>query len=194
MGVACGDADGDQRLDLFVTNFARESNTLYHLEETGFFTDITWRAGLKIPGYSWLGFGTQFLDVDLDGDLDLVLTNGHVDDVRHLNQPYCMPPQFFLNVSHGDFSEIPADMLGGYFQEKYLGRGLVRVDWNLDGLDDFAVSHLDAPAALMTNVTPSDNDFLAVRLKGIASDSDSGTGRPKTRQTTDCRRRLPCIK
>ena len=173
MGVAAGDADGDGRVDLFVTNFERESNTLYRFEESALFTDVTRRARLNDPSVEWLGFGTQFIDADRNGDLDLVLTNGHVDDGRSLNQPYRMPPQFFVNRGHGEFDELSGDQLGNYFQGEYLGRALARLDWNRDGLEDFAISHLDAPVALLTNTTPTKNGFLSIHLRGTSGDRDA---------------------
>jgi hypothetical protein len=67
MGVACGDADGDGLLDLFVTNYYDEGSTLYRQEPGGWFVDTTRKAKLFEPSYKRLGFGTQFLDADLDG-------------------------------------------------------------------------------------------------------------------------------
>lgn len=192
MGIATGDANNDGRLDLFVTNFERESNTLYRYEGGGLFAVATREAGLKDGRTDWLGFGTQFLDADRDGDLDLVLTNGHVDDNRHLDRPYQMPPQLFSNMGNGTFTELTDAGIGRYFEERYLGRGLARVDWNRDGLDEFVVSHLDQPAALLANVTPTDNGFVAVHLRGRYVDRDAIAttvsvtidGTPQMRQLT----------
>lgn len=167
MGVAAGDADGDQRLDLYVTNFREESNTLYSQLATAQFVDQTRRAGLRDPSYEYVGFGTQFLDADLDGLLDLVLTNGHVGDMNQYGEPYAMPAQFLRNVGGGRFVELPAKTLGEFFEGKYVGRGLAKVDWNRDGLDDVVVSHLTSPAALVTNQTRSPGHYLALRLCGI---------------------------
>ncbi|HEV7223602.1 MAG TPA: ASPIC/UnbV domain-containing protein, partial [Pirellulales bacterium] len=73
----------------------------------------------------------------------------------------------------GRFAERPAEELGDYFQGKYLGRGLARLDWNRDGREDFVVSHLDRAASLVTNQTSRAGHFLAVQLRGVASSRDA---------------------
>lgn len=173
MGVAAGDANDDGLLDLFVTNFYNESNTLYRQLSAGSFVDETRAAGLRDPSFSMLGFGTQFLDGDLDGHLDLVLTNGHIDDLSSIGQPYKMPPQYFHNQGQGRYREVSAGQLGPFFEGKYLGRGLSRVDWNRDGREDFVVSHMNAPAALVTNTTETANHFLAVKVRGSQTSRDA---------------------
>lgn len=171
MGVAAGDADGDGRLDLFVTNYVDESNTLYRQVMGGLFADDSRPAGLTEPSLAMLGFGTQFLDADLDGREDLVVANGHVDDFTHKGYAYRMRPQFFRNVG-GRFVEQPAEALGPFFAGEWLGRGLARLDWNGDGKDEFAVSHLDDPSVLLTNVTAPTGASLSVRLVATRSARD----------------------
>ena len=173
MGVAAGDADGDGRLDLFVTNFADESNAFYRQGKGLVFTDAAHLAGLREPGWRMLGFGTQFLDADLDGDLDLVVANGHVDDLQRLNQPYRMRPQLFRNIGGGRFNELQSHTLGEYFERELLGRGLARGDFDRDGRDDFAVSHLQQPVALLVNRTQEAGQWLAVRLVATSTARDA---------------------
>jgi len=173
MGVAVGDANGDGKLDLFVTNYHHESNALYIQQSNGFFQDESRRAGLRDPSFAMLGFGTQFLDADLDGWEDLVVANGHVDDFTHQGIPFQMQPQLFFNAGHGRFVELPSSQLGTYFQGKWLGRGLARLDWNRDGLDDFAVSHLDRPFGLLTNQTTDSGGFLRISLRGTIGSRDA---------------------
>ncbi|HVW38273.1 MAG TPA: FG-GAP-like repeat-containing protein, partial [Pirellulales bacterium] len=173
MGVAAGDANGDGRLDLFTTNFYQESNTLYLQEPGAMFADATAGSGLLAPSLLMLGFGAQFLDGDLDGRLDLVVTNGHVEDLSDQQTPYRMRPQYFRGLGGGKFAEVPPGELGEFFQGEYLGRGLARVDWNRDGREEFVVSHLGAPAALVANTSSESGHFLAVQLRGVKSARDA---------------------
>ena len=176
MGVAIGHVNSDERLDLFVTNFANESNTLYLSQPNGIFSDATAASGLATPSFPMLGFGTAFLDADLDSRLDLVVSNGHIGDHHQFGQQYRMRPQFFANIGTGSatgFSELTASDVGSYFETELLGRGLAVLDWNRDGRPDFCVSHLDSPAALLTNETADVGHFLAIRLCGVQSCRDA---------------------
>jgi hypothetical protein len=120
-----------------------------------------------------LGFGCQFIDGDLDGAEDLILTNGHVFDMSYRGVPYAMRAQFFRNRGDGQFDELHAETAGEFFRDSRLGRGLARIDWNRDGRDDAAISHLDAPAALLTNVGPAGAQSLALHLHGVESNRDA---------------------
>lgn len=173
MGVAAGDADGDGLLDLFVTNFYRESNTLYRQQQGDLFLDMTHHSNLREPSVLKLGFGTQFMDINVDGLPDLVLTNGHVVDRLHKGEEYHMSPQCFLNQGEGRFSEVFPSEDTDYFAGKYLGRGLAKLDWNRDGLEDFAVSHLDSPASLVTNEWLGVNHHILITLTGVLSSRDA---------------------
>lgn len=173
MGIAADDVDGDGLADLFVTNFYHESNTLYSQATQGMFLDATRAFRLRDPSFAMLGFGTQFIDGELDGWSDLVLANGHIDDLTALGEPYRMRPQYFRNIGGHQFTELPASQVGPFFSGQYLGRGLARIDWNLDGLDDFAVSEIGAPAALLTNTTVEHGHFLTIRLLGTESSRDA---------------------
>ncbi len=192
MGVAADDADGDGLIDLFVTNFYNEYNVLYRQLPGGVFSDVSSEARLKEPSLVKLGFGTQFLDGDLDGWPDLVVANGHVDDFRSHGIPFRMQAQYFANLGAGRFAELPSEQLGNYFQQEFLGRGLARLDWNRDGREDFVVSNLDSPVSLVTNQTAETGHFLALQLRGVESNRDAigavvrinAGGQTRTKQLT----------
>ena len=173
MGVACGDVNGDGRLDIYATNFYMESNTLFVQQPDGSFQDETLERGLYDSTLPLLGFGTQFIDADLDGDLDLVTTNGDVGRFPNPHRPYRMRPCVHENRGQGHFVELDSDQLGDFFRGKYLGRGLAKLDWNRDGRPDVVVSHLDAPVALLTNVSQQKNHFLSIRLVGVTASRDA---------------------
>jgi hypothetical protein len=172
MGIGLGDVDNDGRMDVHVTNFLNESNTLYVNPANGVYEDRTRALGLHSPAIGVLGFGTQFLDVDLDGRLELFVTNGHVDDLRRFGRPYEMPPQLF-QWNERQFVEVATNELGPYFRKKWLGRSVARLDWNRDGRNDILVGHLATESALLTNTTPDAGRFLSIRLFGVQSNRDA---------------------
>lgn len=173
MGIAADDANGDGLTDFFVTNFADEPNTLYLQDAPGLFLDATRTVGLYAASIARVGWGTQFLDAELDGDVDLVIANGHIADHRDKGGQYHMKPQFFRNAGEGRFKWVSGESAGEYFDRKYLGRGLARLDWNGDGRMDFVVSNIGAPASLVTNRSQSVGNFLNVRLRGTTSSRDA---------------------
>ncbi|HHK42941.1 MAG TPA: CRTAC1 family protein, partial [Planctomycetaceae bacterium] len=127
-----------------------------------------WR--LRSPSLLVLGFGTQFLDAELDGLPDLIVANGHIDDYGG-QEPLEMQPQYYRNVGRR-FAEWPAARLGPFFTRKYLGRGLALIDYNRDGREDFVVSHIGAKAALVENRSANPGHFLAVDLVATRSARD----------------------
>lgn len=184
MGIAAGDADGNGLLDFFVTTFRNEANTLYLQDTPGLFVDATRAAGLFEPTFPYVGWGTQFLDADLDGNPDLVSVNGHVDDYRARGDGYHMRSQFFRNRGHAHFVEVQPDQAGPYFEKLYLGRGMARIDWNQDGKPDFIVSNMNERAAVVTNLSEPCGHFIKVRLSAreTARDAIGTTARITTSQ------------
>ena len=80
MGIACGDLNGDGRLDLAVTNFLNQATTLYTNHGGGLFSDRSAAMGLAVATRQYFGFGLAALDANNDGWLDLVQANGHISD------------------------------------------------------------------------------------------------------------------
>ena len=173
MGIAAGDGNGDGLLDLFVTNYFRESNTFYSQISPDIFLDITRKTLLHNSSLSVLGFGTQFIDANLNGHLDLIATNGHVEDLSKTGTPFKMKTQYFLNSGAGKYEEIPGNELGTFFEEKRLGRGLACLDWNRDGLPEVVISQLQASVALLQNTTTHHGNRLVIHLTGTISSRDA---------------------
>lgn len=170
MGIAVGDVDQDGQQDLFVTNFLDESNTLYRSHSDGTYSDDTAAFHLVNDGIRLMGFGTQFLDMDLDGYEDLVISNGHVD--KQPGKKFAMEPLAYRHNGN-TFDRIPNSTLGSYFMEEFVGRGLVRLDWNSDGRDEFVTTHLTSPVRLVTNVSDQTTHVLRLSIRGTTTHRDA---------------------
>ncbi|MHB1558042.1 MAG: CRTAC1 family protein, partial [Isosphaeraceae bacterium] len=163
MGVACGDLDGDQRLDLAVTNFYGESTTFYRNVGSGQFADQTAAIGLAAPTRYLLGFGIAFLDADNDGYLDLAIANGHVNDLRPL-LPFAMPAQLLMGGPSGRLVDV-SNRAGACWSVPRLGRGLARGDLDNDGRVDLLIVSEGTPLAFFRNLGPAGH-FVALELRG----------------------------
>ncbi|MCO6456763.1 MAG: CRTAC1 family protein [Pirellulaceae bacterium] len=152
MGVAAGDTNGDGLPELLVTNFLDEHNAFYENLGGGLFNDVAAARGLAADSRPWVGWGTCLEDLDLDGWLDLLVTNGHLDDNLHLlgqTTPYASPPLLWRNL-RGRFLRVGPSG-GTYFQRTHVGRGLAAVDLDNDGDQDVVISHQDAGPAVLRN-------------------------------------------
>ncbi len=163
MGIACGDVDGDGRLDLAVTNFYGESTSLFVNLGQGLFADRTAAAGLRVPSRYVLGFGACFLDANNDGLLDLATANGHVNDYRPAI-PYAMPAQLFLGIGRGELAEVGRSA-GACWQLPHVGRGMAAGDIDNDGRLDLLFVAEGEPLAYFHN-QGSTGHFITLKLEG----------------------------
>jgi hypothetical protein len=170
MGVDTGDVDGDLDLDLFVTNFANETNSLY-LNQAGVpvrFRDRTRQAGLVEPSRLLVGFGTLLDDFDLDSDLDLFVGNGHVFDnvyLIHDERTHAQSNQLLENQGDGRF-RLAQELLdpGG---EPGVTRGCALGDVDGDGFPDIVVVNSDGPCQVLRGMPlqgAGDSDRAWVRI------------------------------
>jgi tetratricopeptide (TPR) repeat protein len=170
MGVACGDLDGDGRLDLGVTNFFNESTTFYQNLGRGRFVDRTAAVGLAGPSRYLLGFGIAFLDVDNDGKLDLMTANGHVSDLRP-RSPFAMPAQLLMGRASGRLTDV-SGVSGPPFLVPHVGRGLAVGDLDNDGRLDAILVAQNEPPVYFHNQTEAGH-FLTIELEGARSNRDA---------------------
>jgi len=172
MGLAAGDWDNDQDLDLFVTHWVSQENALYsqHPKPDGgvpvFFDDAD-RLGLGFKALPMVGWACEFLDYDNDGWLDLYVVNGStipIEETPELMEP--MRSQLFWHKcdQRSFFHEVGA-VSGDFFRSEFVGRGGASFDADLDGDSDLVVLQHGGPALLLDNTGGNARGALRVRLR-----------------------------
>ena len=169
MGVDIGDVDADGNPDIVVTNFSREYNALYKSTAGNLFSDMSPQIGLGRPSFPFVAWGTQFFDVDSDGDQDLFVANGHTYpqvEEREWDERYAQRNQLFLNTGSGRFHEmISADSGLGLAKSS---RGAAFGDLDNDGDVDVVVNNVDDSPTILRNDTTRGGHWLTVRLVGTS--------------------------
>src|ERR1700737_3860282 len=141
MGGDVADFEGAGHAGVAITNFDNEMIGLYRASGDGNYIDVAVQSGVGVASRNTLGFGCTFVDEDLDGVMDLIAVNGHIDDtVRNVrNVGYAQSPQLFLNNGKGIFREV-GNEAGGGFTEPKVGRGLAYGDFDRDGDRDILIT------------------------------------------------------
>lgn len=175
MGVDAADVNDDGRPDFVMTDFNYEFHSLF-LNRTSFpFEDATRSSKLAATTRPYVGWGAHFLDYDNDGHLDLMIVNGHINEVIDTAQPtisYREPPLLLRNTGNAVFDDVSA-AAGTAFTRRYVARGLAIGDWDNDGAPDAIFTCIgDAPVLLRNNIARK-NTWLGVRLVGVKSNRDA---------------------
>jgi enediyne biosynthesis protein E4 len=174
MGVDAGDYNNDGLVDLIVTNFSHDYNTLYEAGPAGLFTDRSYAAGIAATAGPYLGWGVKFVDLDNDGRLDVFIANGHVYpevDAHGLGTRYRQKKLVFLNEGKR-FRQATMEIGGGLLIEKS-SRGAAFGDIDNDGDVDALVINMNDRPTLLRNDSPASNHWMTLRLVGTKSNRDA---------------------
>jgi len=174
MGVDVADYDNSGIAGLAITNFDNEMIGLYRGSRGGLYVDQAARSDVGRLSRRSLGFGCFFFDADLDGLLDLLVVNGHIDPGIRETRPetgYAQPPHLFLNKGSAGFEDV-AGMLGGGFADPKVGRGAAFGDFDRDGDLDVLISTNQGPVHLYRNDQSNGHRAIRFRLVGTKSNRD----------------------
>lgn len=181
MGVAVGDVNNDQRLDLFMTHVASESNTLYTSTgqaEQGIYTDHSDLSGMAVVDLPHTGWGCSLLDFDHDGDLDLAVANGRVNQGPVLDganigeywNRYAEPNLLFENNGSAMFTRC--DQVGDFGKVIEVTHALACGDLDNDGDLDLVTGNIDDRLHVYRNDAPSaEHHWLMVRARTGSRDA-----------------------
>ena len=168
MGVSAADFNRDGRLDIVKTNFSDDVPSLYRNEGKGFFTDVSYRAGLGVHT-NYLGWGVSFVDVDHDGSKDIFIVNSHVypsiDELKSAS-PYRQKRLVHWNVRNGAFIDV-SPQAGSGVSTPASARGAAFSDLDNDGAIEVVINNLDSTPNLLRNRAETD----ASHSLTIATDS-----------------------
>lgn len=174
MGTDMGDVDGDGLPEIFVTNLALETHSLYQNLGGGLFSDITFQSGVGEITLPFVGFGTAFLDYDNDSDLDLAIANGDViDNISKYrdNMTYEQRNLLLENDGTGRFSDV-GRASGPGFAVEAPSRGLVVGDLDNDGDLDIVIVNVGGAPNLLRNEGGNRQNALLIRTEGTTSNRD----------------------
>lgn len=171
MGADFSDTDGNGFLDIVVSNFQDEPTALYAQQEKLLFQNVSNQVGIGQSSLARLSFGIEFFDADNDGDEDLIVANGHIEDNVELNSDSVTFPQqnsLYENTGEGKFVDI-STISGNALEDKQVSRGLAIADLDSDGDLDFVVVNNGGKAQVALNETADRGNFAGLWLEGKGS-------------------------
>ncbi len=175
MCISLGDYDNDGWLDLYISDFQKSSDHLWHNSGKGYFDEVSDVAGITVPTREVLSFGGGFVDYDNDGWLDLFIANGHVYPEIEIASPgthYKQHNSLFHNETNGKFVEASA-AAGLAALPPRAGRGVAFADFDNDGFVDMVVSNDGDPPTLLHNSGNNGNHYINFKLVGTKSNRDA---------------------
>jgi hypothetical protein len=180
MGIDTARFRNDDALGIAIGNFANEMNALYVARNDSLlFADEAVSEGLGHASRALLKFGLFFFDYDLDGRLDVLTANGHLDeDIAKVrpDQSYRQPAQLFWNRSSArgpGFVAVPVAKAGGDLFKPIVGRGSAFADIDGDGDLDVVLTQIKGPPLLLRNDQRLGHHWLRLKLVGGKSNRDA---------------------
>jgi len=177
MGVDWGDFDNDGQFDLAVATFETEPMSLYHSDGPDLFSDVSVQSNTAFPTRSFVTFGLRMVDIDNDGLLDIITTNGHVMDNVHDIKPksvFKQPSQLLRNIDGKRFEDA-TPLAGSSFMMPIVGRGLAVGDINNDGRTDVVTIDSFGGVHIYANEHTTSGAWIGLKLIGTKSTRD-GSG------------------
>ena len=191
MGTDFGDYDNDGKLDLTVSNYQTETNTVYRNHDSSFFTDNTITSGIAEVTHGYLGWGIRFFDYDNDGHQDIFVANGHLMDNINVLEKHVTYPQknlLFRNLGDGTFANVTSaearhhddpDRVSSVETDglslKKVSRGTAIGDYDNDGDLDILVTNCNQRPDLLQNAVGNQNNWIQVQVVG-QKNNRSGIG------------------
>ena len=175
MGIDTGDFDNTGRAGIAITNFDQEMIGLYRAQALGLYEDVAIPTGVGGASRSRLGFGCVFADMNLDGWLDLVVANGHIDETirtRRAEVGHAQPPLLLVNQRDGRFVDRAIEA-GRAFATPRVGRGLAYADFDRDGDVDLLMTTNGGPAVLFRNDVSNGHRSIRLTLQGRRVNRDA---------------------
>jgi hypothetical protein len=180
MGIDVSYFRNDKTLGVAIGNFANEMTSLYCSHEDPLqFVDAAISTGLGPATRLELTFGLFFFDYDLDGRLDILAANGHLEDEINkvqVSQHYEQPPQLYWNCgpnSRTEFLKVDAEKCGADFARRMVGRGAAYADIDNDGDLDALLFQVGGPPRLLRNDQDQNHHWLRIRLVGTQCNVDA---------------------
>lgn len=174
MGIDCADYDNDGWLDLFQTAYSAELPALYRNTGIGFFEDVTRAAGAGIKTYPYVNWGCGFVDFDGDGDRDLFIANGDLQDNVHLYSAitaYEVRNTVLMNTGNSKFLDV-SDECGDGLAPKLSSRGVGLDDLDNDGDIDVVILNSRREPTILRNESQAGNHWVQLRLQGTKTNRD----------------------
>ena len=175
MGVDAGDVTGNGWPSFVVTNFNDENHALFVNHGRFPFEDRTVESGLAGITHLFVGWGAHFLDYDNDGNLDLAMVNGHLNEVierTRTDVSYREPPLLLRNNGDGTFRNVE-EIAGPVFRQKFRARGLAVGDFDNDGGSDLIFTQLDDKPVLLRNTWAKRGAWIGLDLEGTHGNRDA---------------------